>query len=137
MAKFKHVKYPREIIEDVKSYKETNDGSIFDDADVEALSRDEVFKCVVEWDGLIGYLSKIKSWIRDIYGIDLNRPEESGEDGIRREFTLCSRKTNRCISRVFYSEAEVNEYLESLSSKANWKIVSRNVIYKGWSEHEK
>lgn len=136
MARFKHIKYPKDIVEDVKMYKETNDGSVFNDSDVEALSRDEVFKCVIEWDGLIGYLSKIKNWIRDIYGIDLNRPEESGEDGIRTEYTLCSKKTNRCISRIFYSEQEVTDYLNSLSSKANWYIVHRNVIYKGWTKKE-
>ena len=133
MARFKHIKYPKDIVEDVKMYKETNDGSIFEDADIDALSRDEVFKCIIEWDGLIGYLNKIKTWVRDIYGVDLYRLEDCGTDGTRVEYTLASVKTNKCISRIFYSREDAEEYWNNLRTKNNWRIVSRQVIYKEWS----
>lgn len=36
-------------------------------------SKNEVFSEVCIWDGLLGgYDSVIKSWIKDIYGVDLN-----------------------------------------------------------------
>lgn len=39
----------------------------------------EIFESVLEYEGIIGYTYKIKEWVKDIYGVDL--------DSIERRFT--------------------------------------------------
>lgn len=39
------------------------------------MSKQEVFDRVCNWDGLIGYSTTIKSWINQIYGINLDKEE--------------------------------------------------------------
>ena len=41
------------------------------DKDIAAMSPDEAFREVLEWERLIGYDNAIKRWIKDIYGIDV------------------------------------------------------------------
>lgn len=41
------------------------------DTDIAAMTPDEAFREVLEWEGLIGYDGAIKRWIKNIYGIDL------------------------------------------------------------------
>ena len=60
-------KYPVGIIKCVRRYLglDENDGSA--DIKIGAMSRDEVFEIVCNWNGLIHYADKIKSWVNDIY----------------------------------------------------------------------
>jgi len=69
--------YPQHIIEAVREHLdlEPNDTSL--DMEIANMSKNEVFKHVVSWNGLIGgYDFTIKGWIRSIYGIDLNDIEQ-------------------------------------------------------------
>ena len=52
---------------------EADDTSV--DTSINTMSRDDAFSEVLEWDGLIRYDTRIKSWIRDIYGVDLDELE--------------------------------------------------------------
>lgn len=45
------------------------------DDEINQLLPDEVFEHVCNWNGLLGYASTIKSWIEDIYKIDLYNVE--------------------------------------------------------------
>jgi hypothetical protein len=42
---------------------------------VQSMPPNEVFGLVLQWEGIIGYDYKIKSWIKDIYGVDLEGVE--------------------------------------------------------------
>lgn len=46
------------------------------DKEINELSPNEVFGHVCEWNGLCGYADTIKSWIRDIYKLELGDVEE-------------------------------------------------------------
>lgn len=41
------------------------------DTDIAAMTPDEAFREVLEWEGLIGYDDSIKRWIKAIYGIEV------------------------------------------------------------------
>lgn len=45
------------------------------DKEINELSPNEAFEHVCEWNGLCGYSNTIKSWIRDIYKLELNNAE--------------------------------------------------------------
>lgn len=36
------------------------------------MSPNELFDLVCTWEGMIGYSYEIKSWVKDIYGVDLD-----------------------------------------------------------------
>ncbi|MDE5830856.1 MAG: hypothetical protein K2H53_04250 [Clostridia bacterium] len=42
------------------------------DEEINQLSPNEVLEHVCNWNGLLGYAYTIKSWIRDIYKLDLD-----------------------------------------------------------------
>lgn len=42
------------------------------DTDIAAMTPNDAFKEVLEWEGLCGYDGAIKRWIKDIYGIEVN-----------------------------------------------------------------
>lgn len=66
-------KYPEHIMRDVRENKGLEPDDTSHDADImEYMSRGEVLDAVAEWDGLIGYSHRIRSWVKDIYGIDLD-----------------------------------------------------------------
>lgn len=68
-------KYPTEIFEFVRQRLglEYDDTSL--DEEIIKMSKNEVFKHVVNWNGLIQYDAVIKDWITDIYEIDLDEIE--------------------------------------------------------------
>lgn len=66
-------KYPAYIIKYVRQRLglEKDDTSL--DGEILEMSKNEVFKDVANWNGLLGgYDETIKGWINDIYGIDLD-----------------------------------------------------------------
>lgn len=65
-------KYPQEILEVLS---QSMDYSI-DDSHLETLSPNEVFDCVCTWEGLINYGDTIRKWIKNIYGVDLDKISE-------------------------------------------------------------
>lgn len=46
------------------------------DTDIAAMTPDEAFREVLEWEGLCGYDGAIKRWVRDIYGINVGAQQE-------------------------------------------------------------
>lgn len=37
------------------------------------MKRNEIFEAVLTWEGFLEYNSTIKRWIKDIYGVDLDK----------------------------------------------------------------
>ena len=58
-------KYPKEVTETLFEIDES--------LRVDDLTPDEVFDCICDYEGLIGYGSKIRTWVRNIYGVDLSK----------------------------------------------------------------
>ena len=69
------MKYPENIMRMVRGNLDLEPDDTNRDGEIEAMSKQEVFDRVCNWDGLIGYSTTIKSWINQIYGIDLNKEE--------------------------------------------------------------
>jgi len=65
-------KYPDYVLKMVRQYfgLEANDTS--DDDEFNNQQPSEIFRIVTNWDGLINYDIKIKSWIEAIYGFDID-----------------------------------------------------------------
>lgn len=61
----KQEKYPKEVTETLFEIDES--------FRVDDLTPDEVFDCICDYEGLIGYGSKIRTWVRNIYGVDLSK----------------------------------------------------------------
>lgn len=49
------------------------------DDEIEKMSKEEILDRVCEWDGLTGYGKFIKSWIEDIWGINLDEAARQQE----------------------------------------------------------
>ncbi len=66
-------RYPENIMECVRQQRfGLNEYDESKDQEINELSPQEVFECVCNWNGLLEYAHTIKSWIGDIYKIDLN-----------------------------------------------------------------
>lgn len=63
-------RYPEEIMECVRQRWGLEKFDDSKDEEINQLSPDEVFDHVCNWNGLLGYASTIKSWIRDIFNIN-------------------------------------------------------------------
>lgn len=64
-------KYPISIIKCIRQYLDLDENDDSADIEINAMSNDEVFRIVCNWNGLIGYADKIKSWIGGVYRIDI------------------------------------------------------------------
>lgn len=62
--------YPEYIKKYVKQRLELDDTKESDDY-VNTLTPNEVFKHVLEWNGICNYDETIKIWIKDIFGVSL------------------------------------------------------------------
>ena len=67
------MKYSENIMRKVRGNLNLELDDTSRDGEIEAMSKQEVFSRVCDWKGLIDYDSTIKSWIKQIYGIDLNK----------------------------------------------------------------
>lgn len=65
-------KYPENIMICIRQRFDMSGSDTSKDDIINEMTPDEVFEEVCEWHGLIGYDYTIKSWIRDIYNIDLD-----------------------------------------------------------------
>lgn len=63
--------YPNYIMEKVRQRLGLEPYNTSRDEDINNMSRDEVFQHCLYWEGIIGYENTIKSWIKDIYGVEL------------------------------------------------------------------
>jgi hypothetical protein len=72
-------KYDLHVLEDVREgmgLEATDDSR---DDEINSMSRAEVFKRYLEWNGIIGYASDIKRAIEDIYDVQLKEEERVPE----------------------------------------------------------
>lgn len=67
------MKYPENIMRMVRGNLDLDFDDTSRDEEIECMSKNEVFESVCSWEGLIGYNHTIIGWIKDIYGVDLNR----------------------------------------------------------------
>ena len=65
-------KFPENIMRYLRQRKGLEPDDTTCDNEINTLTPNEAFEEVLEWNGLIGYAYKIKRWIEDIYGIDLD-----------------------------------------------------------------
>lgn len=68
-------KYPESIMECVRQRFGLEKYDDSQDEDINQLSQNEILEHVCNWNGLLGYANTIKSWIEDIYKIDLDNVE--------------------------------------------------------------
>lgn len=67
-------KYSDKIMQILRQIHELNKFDFSEDKELNELLSNEVFKYVVEWNGLLGqYSETIKGWVSEIYGVDLNK----------------------------------------------------------------
>lgn len=68
-------KYPERIMRNVRGRLGLAAYDDSRDSEINAMSPDEVLNSVCNWNGLINYGGTIKSWVMDIYGIDLDNQD--------------------------------------------------------------
>ena len=64
--------YSENIMQKVREYLGLEPYDTSRDAEINSLTKNEVFGKVLIWEGIIGYEYQIKRWIEDIYGVQLN-----------------------------------------------------------------
>jgi len=70
----KFYKYPEYILKKLRQRIDLDEDDTSQDEELDNLAPNKVFSEVLKWDGLLGnYDAYIKSWIKDIYGVDLNK----------------------------------------------------------------
>ena len=65
--------YPENILRLVRQNLDIESTDTSMDEEINNMSRNEVLNRICEWEGLIGYGRVIREWIKDIYGVDLDR----------------------------------------------------------------
>lgn len=78
-------KYPEDIMEILRQRLGLEEDDTSRDSEINTYTPSEAFEEVCNWEGFLGYASTIKSWIEDIYGIDLDSIETETEEP--KEFT--------------------------------------------------
>ena len=66
-------KYPDYIMEYVRQNLGLDKYDTSEDKDINEMSKSNIFEKVCNWNNLYWYSEYIKSWIKDIYGIDLDK----------------------------------------------------------------
>lgn len=64
--------YPEYILRTLRQREDLEETDTSMDDKFNNYSPNKAFKEMLEWEGIIGWDNTIKSWIRDIYGVDLN-----------------------------------------------------------------
>ncbi|WP_346938066.1 hypothetical protein [uncultured Clostridium sp.] len=66
-------KYSEEIMKYLRQREGLNKYDFSNDDEINKMSPNEAFDNVVKWNGLLGgYSNTIKSWVKEIYGVDLD-----------------------------------------------------------------
>lgn len=73
-------KYPENIMRILRERKGLEPDDNHCDAELQHMSREEVFSEVLNWDGLIHYDWRIRCWIMDIFKIDIFALEDKNAD---------------------------------------------------------
>ena len=65
---------PKYIVKIVRQRLDLDENNDSRDATIGRMSNDEIFEHLCEWEGLINYANKIKTWVKDVYGVELGEP---------------------------------------------------------------
>lgn len=66
------MQYPESIMADVRQNLSLEPDDTSKDTEIEAMTHNQILDKVATWNGLIGYGTTIRSWVKAIYGIELN-----------------------------------------------------------------
>ena len=90
--------YPEYVIKAIRQRRDLEEDDTSEDKTINLYSPNEALSEILDWEGIIGYQHKIKSWIKDIYGLDLHAVS-NGENKTKIDFVegarIC-RKCNNC-----------------------------------------
>lgn len=67
------MKYPKYIMAVLRQRLDLEADDTSRDTEINTYTPNEVFEELLAWEGFIGYTSHIKMWIKDIYGVDLDK----------------------------------------------------------------
>lgn len=65
-------KYSAHIMDMVRQHIGLEPGDTSRDEEINNMTRDSIFDHCLEWEGIIGYGYQIRSWIEDIYGVNVS-----------------------------------------------------------------
>jgi len=65
---------PKYIVKVVRQRLGLDENDASKDATIARMSNDEIFEHLCEWDGLILYTTRLKGWVKDVYGVELGEP---------------------------------------------------------------
>lgn len=68
-------KYPENIMSDVRRNLGLQPDDTSRDEFINKMPKSQVFSCVCNWHGLIGYGDTIRRWLEEIYGEDIMNRE--------------------------------------------------------------
>ena len=64
-------KYPNHIMARVRQKLGLEEYDTSKDSQINGMSKDEVFRACLEWEGIIGYEWNIRNWVEEIFGVKL------------------------------------------------------------------
>lgn len=75
--------YGPSVMGDLREYEELERDDTSKDEEIMARTADENWQAVFLWNGLLGgHSSRVKRWVKDIYGVDLDTLPPRGWDKI-------------------------------------------------------
>ena len=63
---------PENTLKVLRMSKDLDEFDTTEDKEFRLYSKSEIFESLLEWEGIIGYMTTLGSWIKDIYNIDLD-----------------------------------------------------------------
>lgn len=65
--------YSKDIMQSVRQNLGLEEDDTSRDEEINKMSKSEIFEKRCTWEGFFGYSNEIKRWIKDIYGIELDK----------------------------------------------------------------
>ena len=65
-------RYPENIMRILRQRLDLDPKCNFRDREINIMTPNEAFEAILEWHGIIGYGSRIRGWIEDIYDLDFD-----------------------------------------------------------------
>ena len=69
-------KYEEYIMRDLRQRLGLEPDDESKDDEIMLMSKDEAFESILEWEGIVGYASLNRSYVEDIYKVNLNGTED-------------------------------------------------------------
>lgn len=65
--------YPESILQVFREIRGLEEDDTSRDAEIYERTPNEIFEAVLVWHGILGYTEIIKGWVKDIYGVNLDK----------------------------------------------------------------